>query len=84
MRGYIFGNAADASTWRVYVPAHCLVLSMRDGHLHAEINNADRSDQKIRDLDVPRDIILKARSLVDVQRNLDTHTGWARRTFAKQ
>ncbi len=81
MRGYIFGDAANTSTWRVYVPAHCLVLSMRGGHLQAEIDNTDRVSEKVRDIEVPIAIVQKARRVINEQKNLDSHTGWARATL---
>tara|TARA_Y100000031_G_C8166891_1_gene359819 strand:+ start:241 stop:489 length:249 start_codon:yes stop_codon:yes gene_type:complete len=81
MKGYIFGDASDPSTWRIYVPAHCLILSFQNGHLNVELDNTERSTEKIRDVEVPTSIIQKARHVLDVQKRLDSHVGWARATL---
>ena len=82
MRAFIFGDESDTSTWRVYIPAHCLILSLHENHLVVELDNADQSSTKIRDVEVPISIVQKARRVIDVQKELDTHLGWARATIA--
>ncbi len=78
MKGLICKQASDPNSLCVYIPARTLMLWFEGTHLRAEQGSRGVAGETIREIDVPTAIIARARKLVDVQKELDSHTGWAK------